>query len=105
MSSLSETQSVKSVMVSSPLATDATYEDTVSSVQGMGPPPGVVVTVLTDAPNTSYQRQMRDVHVRSASPWPQQTTSPSRISVAQRRAQIAEQKAESAFFGVGVVAD
>ena len=105
MSSPSETQSVKSVTVSSPLATDATYEDTASSVQGTGPPPGVVVTFLPDAPNTSYQERMRDVRARSASPRPQQTISPPGLSVAQRRAQIADLKAESAFSGIGVVAD
>ena len=92
-------------MVSSPKATDATYEDTASSVQGMGPPLGVEVTFLPEAPNTSYEWRMGDVHVRSVSPRPRRTISPSKLSVAQRRAQIAEQKAESAFSGVGMVAD
>ena len=105
MSSPSETQSVKSVTVSSPLATETTYEDTASSVQGTGPPPGVVVTFVPDAPNTSYQRRMRDVRAHSASLRLRQTISPSGLSVAQRRAQIAELKAESAFSRVGVVAD
>ena len=102
MSSPSETQSVKSVTVSSPLATDATYEDTASSVQGTGPPPGVVVTFVPDAPNTSYQRRMRDFRARSASPRPRRTISSSGLSVAQQRAQIAELKAESAFSGIGL---
>ena len=105
MSFPSETQSVKSVTVSSPLVTDVTYEDTASSVQGMGPLPGVVVTFVPDAPNTSYERRMGDVCVRSMSPRPRRTISPSKLSVAQRRAQIVEAKAESAFSGVGVVAD
>ena len=105
MSSPSETQSVKSGTVSSPLATEATYEDTASSVQGMGPPPGVEVTFVPDAPNTSYERRMGDVRARSVSSWPRWTISPSKLSVAERRAQIAEQKAESAFSGVGVVAN
>ena len=105
MSSSSETQSVKSGTVSSPLATEAMYEDTASSVQGMGPPPGVAVTFVPDIPNTSCERQMGDVCARSVSPRPRQIISPSRLSVAQRRAQIAEQKAENAFSGVGVVAD
>ena len=43
--------------------------------------------------------------MRSTSPRPRQTISPSRLSVAQRRAQIAEMKVENAFSGVGVVAD
>ena len=55
MSSPSETQSVKSVTVSLPLAADAAYEDTASLAQGTGPPPGVVVTFVPKAPNTSYQ--------------------------------------------------
>ena len=105
MSSPSETQSVKSGTIISPLAIEATYEDTASSVQGMGPPPGVEVTFVPEAPNTSYEWRMGDVHARSVSPRPRRTISPSRLSVAQRRAQIVEQKAESAFSGVGVVAD
>ena len=88
-----------------PPSQDDEVEDTASSVQGMGPPPGVVVTVLTDAPNTSYERRMGDVRTRSVSPRPRRTISPSKLSVAQRRAQIAEAKAESAFSGVGMVAD
>ena len=48
---------------------------------------------------------MRDVRTRSVSPWPRWMISPSKLSVAQRRAQIAEQKAESAFSGVGMVGD
>ena len=71
----------------------------------MGPPPGVVVTFVPEAPNTSYEQRMGDVRARSVSPRPRRTISPSKLSVAQRRAQIVEQKAESAFSGVGVVAD
>ena len=48
---------------------------------------------------------MRNVRTRSVSPRPRQMISPSKLSVAQRRAQIAEQKAESMFSGVGMVAD
>ena len=71
----------------------------------MGPPPGVEVTFFPEAPNTSYERWMGDVRACSVSPWSQRTISPSKLFVAQRRAQIAEAKAESAFLGVGVVAD
>ena len=105
MSSPSEAQSIKSVTVSSPLATDAACEDTASSALGMGPPPNVTVQFISNAPNAEYKMRMRDVRTRSASLRPRRTISPSRLSVAQRRAQIAEMKVESAFSGVGVVAD
>ena len=97
--------SVKSVTVSSPKATDATLEDTASSILAEGAPPGVTVQWLTNTPNTSFEQRMRDVRMHSASPRPRRTISPSKLSVAQRRAQIAEQKVESAFSGVGMVAD
>ena len=97
--------SAKSVMVSSPKATDATLEDTASSILAEGTPPGVMVQWLTNTPNASFEQWMRDVRTRSVSPRPRRTISPSKLSVAQRRAQIAEQKAESAFSGVGMVAD
>ena len=103
MSSLSG--SVKFVTVSSPKVTDATFEDTASSILAEGAPPGVTVQWLTNTPNTSFEQRMRDVRTRSVSPRPRRTISPSKLSVAQRRAQIAEQKAESAFSGVGMVAD
>ena len=105
MSSPSKTQSVKSVTVSSPKATDATYEDTASSILAEGAPPGVTVQWLTNTPNSAFEQRRKDAHSRSVSLRPQRTISPSKLSVAQRRAQIAEQKAESAFSGVVVVAD
>ena len=105
MSSPSETQSVKSVTVSSPKATDATIEDTASSVLAGGVPPGVMVQWLTNTPNSAFEQRMKDARLRSASPRPRRTISPSRLFVAQRHAQIVEQKAESAFSGVGMVAD
>ena len=105
MSSPSETQSVKSVTVSSPQATDATYEDTASSVLAKGAPPGVTVQWLTNTPNVAFNQRMKDARPRSVSPRPRRSISPSKLSMAQRRAQIAEQKAESAFSGVRMVAD
>ena len=101
MSSPSETQSVKSITVSSPQATDATYEDTASSVLAEGAPPGLMVQWWTNTPNTAFNQQMKDARLRSVSPWPRRAISPSKLSVAQQRAQIAEQKAESAFSGAG----
>ena len=105
MSSPSETQSVKSVTVSSPQATDATLEDTESSVLAEGAPPGVTVQWLTNTPNAAFHQRMRDARPRSVSPRPRRTISLSKLSVAQQRAQIVEQKVESAFSGVGIVAD
>ena len=105
MSSPSENQSVKSVTVSSPVAADGVYEDSASSTRRMGSPPNVTVQFLLAAPNVAYQRRLRDVRARSASPRPRRTTSPIGLSVAQQRARTAEQKADSAFSGVGVVTD
>ena len=105
MSSPSEPQSRKSEIVSSPKATDAVYEHTASSVQGMGPPPGVAVQFLPVAPNTSFAQRMSDVRAHSVSPRPRRTISPSSLSVAQQCVRIAEQKAESTVSGVGVVAE
>ena len=48
---------------------------------------------------------MQDVRPRSISPRPRRTASPSKLSVAQQRARAAEEKAESAVSGVGMVAD
>ena len=97
--------SVKTVTASSPKATDATLEDTASSILAEGAPPGVTVQWLTNTPNASFDQWMRDVCTRSVSPRPRRTISPSKLSVAQRHAQIVEQKAESAFSGVGMVAN
>ena len=48
---------------------------------------------------------MQNVRPRSVSPRPRRIASPSKLSVAQQRAWAAEEKAESAVSGVGVVAD
>ena len=101
MSSPSE----KSVTVHSPTAAEDAYEDTALSVQAEGAPPGVTVQWLTNTPNSAFKQRMEDARPRSMSPWPRRTISPSKLSVAQRRAQIAESKAESAVSGIGIVAD
>ena len=105
MSSPSETRSQESFNASSQLATSAAYEDTTSSAQGMGTPPGVAVTFVPTALNTSYQWWLKDVRAHSASPQPRQTILLSRLFVAQCYAQIVEQKTASAFFDIGVIAD
>ena len=101
MSSPSE----KSVIVSLPAAAEDAYEDSASSTRRMGPPLDVTVQFVSAAPNVAYQHRLRDVRARSASPRPHRTISPIGLSMAQQRARTAEQKADSAFSGVGVVAD
>ena len=105
MSSPSEHSPERSVSVSSLVAGDSTMEDTASSILAEGAPPGVTVQWLTNTPNSAFAQRMQAVHMRSISPRPQWTVSPSRLSIAQQRAQAAEEKAESAVSGVGVVAD
>ena len=96
---------MKSVTVSLPVAADNAYEDSASSTWRMGSPPDVTVQFLSAAPNVAYQHRLRDVHARSASPRPRRTISPIGLSVAQQRARTAELKVDSAFSGIGVVAD
>ena len=118
MSSPSISPSVKSASVSSPRAAETEFEDTASSAQGTGKPPVVTVQdvcmdvpassprqVIPSAPNTLFVKRKEEVRARSVSPRMRRTISPSRLSVAQRRAQLAEEKAESAFSGVGFVAE
>ena len=57
------------------------------------------------APNSAYAQRRSLTRGRSASPRPRRIASPIGVSVAQRRAQMAEQIAESAFSGVGQVAE
>ena len=97
--------SEKSVAVSSPAADEDAYEDSASSTRRMGSPPDITVQFISAAPNVAYQHRLRDVRARSASPRPRRTISPIGLSVAQQHARTAEQKADSAFSGVGVVAD
>ena len=69
----SPSESVKSVTVSSPKATDATLEDTASSVLAKGAPPGVTVQWLTTTPNAAFEQWMGDVCARSVSLRPRRT--------------------------------
>ena len=48
---------------------------------------------------------MKDERARSASPQLRRSISPLGLSMAQQRAQTAEQKVESAFSSIGIVAD
>ena len=105
MSSPSESSPEKSVTVSSPAAADNTIEDSVSSTRKMGPPPGVSVQVFSSLPNVAYRSRLADVRSRSVLPRPHRMILPVSLSVAQQCVRTAEQKAESAFSGIGVVAD
>ena len=84
-------------------------QDTASSVQAMGPPPGVTVQVIPEElhperPNSTYAQQIRDTHTRSVSPRPRRAVSPS-LSVAQSRTRTAETKADVALSRTGAIAD
>ena len=118
MSSPSENSPTRSVTVSSPLAADADFEDTASSTHGTGPlplptvqevrigsPPSAPQQITSAAPNTVFSSRSSTVRARSASPRPRRTITPTGLSVAQQRARTAELKADTAFSGVGMVAE
>ena len=118
MSSPSETSPTRSVTVSSPLATNAEYEDTASSTHGTGPPQVITVQdvrmgsppsapqqIVLAAPNTVFTSRARTVRARSVSPRPCRTITPTELSVAQQRARTAELKADTAYSSVGMVAE
>ena len=100
------TRSQDSAHSSSQYATGAAWEDTASSAAHPKTLPGSSMTVsLSVAPNSAYAQRRSLTRGRSASPRPRRIASPIGVSVVQRRAQMAEQIAESAFSGVGQVAD
>ena len=102
MSSPSETRLQDSFQFSSQYATGAALEDTASLVQHTGTLSDSLGTISPRAPNTAYQWRQMETRARSASPRLQWSLSPLGISMAQRHAQMAEQKAESVFSGVGL---
>ena len=67
-------------------------------------PPGVTVQFVSNTPNTVFDQRIRDTRMRSVSPRPHRVISPS-LSVAQLRAQTAEQKADIALSSTGQIAD
>ena len=101
----------------SPLTVGGEFEDTASSVQGMGAPPLEVtvqqvqmnappsppVQVVPVVPNATFKQSMARARARSASPRPRRVVSPS-ISVAQSRARTAERKADTALSSAGQIA-
>ena len=100
------TRSQDSAHSSSQYATGAAWEDTASSAAHPRTLPGRSTTVSPSvAPNSAYVQWRSLTRGRSASPRPRRIASPIGVSDAQRRAQMAEQIAESAFSGVGQVAD
>ena len=82
MSSPTENSPEESVSVNSPVAADGTIEDSTSSTQRMGPPPGVLVQVFSNLLNVAYKSRLADVFSRSVSPQPHRTVSPISLSVA-----------------------
>ena len=81
-------------------------EDTASSVRQPGMLPGSSTTISSSvAPNSAYAQRLSLTRGRSVSPRPRRIASPIGVSVVQRCTQMAEQIAESAFSGVGQVAD
>ena len=118
MSTPSDQPSKDSVSATSPYSGSDALEDTASSVVGMGAPPRVSVQfvradaplsaptqAILNAPNTTYARRLRNVRSHSVSPRPRRTFSPSSLSVAQRRAQTAEMKADTALSHAGALTD
>ena len=118
MSSPSKTSPTRSATVSSPLATNVEMEDTASSTHGtgalplptvqevrMGSPPSAPQQIYPAAPNTVFSSRAYTARVRSASPRPRRTVTPTELSVAQQRARTAEMKADTAYSGVGMVAE
>ena len=101
----SRTRSQDSVHSSSQYAAGTALEDTASSVRHTGQLPGSSATLSPRAPNSAFERRRAMTRARSASPGLRRSLSPLGISVAQRRAQLTEQVAESAMSGVGRVAD
>ena len=93
-----------SISVTSPLPQGDEIQDTASSVQGMGAPPGVTDQFVSNTPNTVFDQQMRDNRTRSVSPRPRRVISPS-LSVAQLRAQTAEWKVDTALSSIGQIVD
>ena len=105
MSSPSETRSQGSFQSSSQYATGGALEDTASSVHKGAIVQGSHVTESRRAPNSAFSHGRTAARTRSASPGPRRSPSPIGVSVAKRRAQMAERVTESAISGVGQVAD
>ena len=103
MSTPSEHGSGSTTMPPPPLQSDE-VQDTASFVLAVGTPPGVTVQYVPDAPNTTFDRRMRDNRSRSISPRPRRVVSPS-LSVAQLCARTAERKADTALSSAEQIAD
>ena len=98
-----ETRSQDSVHASLQFAAGMALEDTAASVHHTGHLPGGSSTVTSRAPNAAFSQGMAAARARSASPGPRRSPSPLGLSVAQRRAQLAELIVAMAMSGVGCV--
>ena len=100
-----ETRTQDSIHGSSQYGAVDALEDTASSVyQGRDIQTVARVSGGT-LPNSAYSRGRTAARSKSASPRPRRILSPVGLSVAQRRAQLAEQTAATAVSGVGRVAE
>ena len=100
-----ETHSQDCPHASSQHAVGAVFEDTTSSAYDKGHVPGSSATHSFVAPNSAFVQQCALSRGRSTSPGPQRALSPLGVSVAQRRAQLAERITESAMSRVGRVTE
>ena len=71
----------------------------------MGSPPSAPQQIVPAVPNMVFSSRARTVRARSASPQPRRTITLTELSVAQQRARIVELKADTAYSGVGMVAE
>ena len=84
----------------------AALEDTASSTLGQFRAKGSSTAISPSvAPNSAYVQRRAQTRACSTSPVPRQVVPPMDVLVAQRRAQLATQTAESVMSGVGRVAE
>ena len=104
MSSPEDEHSQVSYHASSLEAAGGVFDDTASLRHAtFGIAPGSEATESRPQPNTQFSQRLLDVRSRSTSPRLHHTPLISSVSVAQQRAQMAEQMASSAVSGVGEV--
>ena len=104
MSSPEDERSQGSYHASSQEAAGGVFDDTVSLRHAaFGIAPGREATKSRSQPNTQFSQRLSDVCSCSTSPRLHYMPLPSGVSVAQQRAQMAEQLASSAASGVGEV--
>ena len=101
----SEMRSQDAVQASLQYAAGMPLEDTASSVRRPGVLPGGSSTISSRVPNSVYEQWQMAARSCSVSLGQRRSPSPLGLSVTQRRAQLAEQTAESALTRVKHVED